>query len=200
MAHQKNTKRQIQAQNTKDNVYRTAVDLMEKKGFQNITVEEICKKAGVSVGSFYNCFKSKNDILNEVYKVADDYFFNVVAHADDMKGGSTRDKIIRYFHYYADYNTSRGIEFVKQLYNVQNTLFITKGRYMQTVLQGIVEEGQKKGEVRTDMTSEEIVRYLFIAVRGIVYDWCLHNGQYDLNEFTVKYVKQLVSILNGKDS
>lgn len=196
MVYKKTTKRQIQAQNTKDNVYRTAVELMEKKGLQNITVKEICKKAGVSVGSFYNCFKSKNDILNEVYKVADDYFLNVVANAHDMKEGSTRDKIIRYFHYYADYNICRGIDFVKQLYNVQNTLFITKGRHMQTVLQGIVEAGQKSGEIRTDMTAEEIVRYLFIAVRGVVYEWCLYNGQYDLDKFVVNYVEQLVRILD----
>ncbi len=195
MSQKRMTKRQIQAQNTKDNIYRTAVELMEKKGLQNITVEEICKKAGVSVGSFYNCFKSKNDILNEVYKVADDYFLNVVADAPDLKEGNTRDKIIRYFHYYADYNICRGIDFVMQLYNVQNTLFIMKGRHMQTILQRIVEAGQKNGEIRTDMTAEEIVRFLFVSVRGVVYDWCLHNGQYDLDDAVVSHVKKLVMVL-----
>jgi len=190
----KMTKRGLQAQNTRERIYRTAVELMEKKGLGNITVEEICKRANVSVGSFYNCFKSKNDILNEIYSVADDYFLNVVAK--DLTNGSTHDKIIRFFHYYADYNVNRGIDFVVHLYNPQNTMFIKKGRHMQLVLQKVIEEGQKIGEITTEKTAEEIVRFLFIAIRGVIYDWCLYKGQYDLVEFVDDYVGSLVKVLN----
>lgn len=166
---------------------------MEKKGLNNITVEEICKAAGVSVGSFYNCFESKNDILNEIYTVADEYFLNVVAK--DMKEGSINDRIIRYFCHYAEYNVQRGLEFVKHLYNPRNTMFIKKGRHMQLVLQEVIDEGQRSGNIPSDMTPEEIVEYLFIAIRGVVYDWCLHNGEYDLVEFTRNYVKRLVKAI-----
>ncbi|HYF75243.1 MAG TPA: TetR/AcrR family transcriptional regulator [Candidatus Nitrosocosmicus sp.] len=190
---EKVTKRQLQAQNTREKIYRTSVELMEKKGLNNITVEEICKEAGVSIGSFYNCFQSKNDILNEIYKVADDYFQNVVER--DMQDGSTSDKIIRFFCYYAEYNVNRGLEFVKHLYNPRNTMFIKKGRHMQLVLQRVIEEAQVKGEIQSDMTSEEIVEYLFISLRGVVYDWCLHNGQYDLVEFVRNYVKRLIKAI-----
>ena len=191
---EKMTKRQIQAQNTKEKIYRIGVELMEKKGLNNITVEEICKAAGVSIGSFYNCFKSKDEILNEIYKVADDYFLNVVAN--DMKDGSTNDKIVRFFCYYADYNVHRGLDFIKYLYNPRNTMFIKKGRHMQMVLQNIVEEGQKQGEIPTVMLPEEIVEYFFIAARGIIYDWCLHDGQYDLVEFTKNYIRRLIKVLD----
>lgn len=36
---------------------------MYKKGYDNITIEEISKKAGGSVGAFYHYFRSKNDIF-----------------------------------------------------------------------------------------------------------------------------------------
>jgi AcrR family transcriptional regulator len=190
---EKITKRQIQAQKTKEKIYSTSVELMEKKGLNNITVEEICKEAGVSVGSFYNCFKAKNDILNEIYKVADDYFLTVVTNG--LKTGSTNDKIVEFFCYYADYNVHRGLEFVKHLYNTSNTMFIKKGRPMQMVLRNVIEEGQKNGEITPDMPAEEIVEYLFIAARGVIYDWCLHDGQYDLVEFTRGYIRRLIKIL-----
>ena len=190
---EKMTKRQLQAQNTREKIYRTSVELMEQKGLNNITVEEICKQAGVSVGSFYNCFESKSDILNEIYKVADEYFIDVVSK--DMKDGSTNDKVVRFFCYYADYNVNRGLEFIKHLYNPRNTMFIKKGRDMQLVLQSVIAEGQVHGEITADMTPEEIVEYLFIAVRGVVYDWCLHNGEYDLVEFTRNYVKRLIKTM-----
>lgn len=186
------TNRQIQAQNTRNQVYKTAVELMSEKGFENITIAEICEEAGVSVGTYYNYFKSKNDILDEVFKLADDYFYNVVAN--HLKEGNSEDKIIRFYQYYVNYNVDRGFDFIKHLFNVNNKIFIVKGRYMQTVLQNIIEEGQEKGEVCTEMTSEKIVEYLFIAVRGIIYDWCLHDGEYDLSEFADMYVVKLVKI------
>jgi AcrR family transcriptional regulator len=190
---EKMTKRQIQAQKTRERIYQTSVELMEKKGLSNITVEEICKEAGVSVGSFYNCFKTKNDILNEIYEVADDYFLNIVAN--ELTTNSTNDKIVGFFCYYADYNVHRGLDFVKHLYNTSNTMFIKKGRHMQTVLRNIIDEGQKKGDIPSEMQPEEIVEYLFVAARGIIYDWCLHDGKYDLVEFTRSYLRRLVKVL-----
>lgn len=192
MGEQKLTKRQIQAQNTQNKIYCTAIDLLEKKGFDNLTVEEICQKAEVSIGSFYNYFKSKNDILNIIYKVADDYFNEVVA--DALKEGDSYEKILRFFKFYADYNSERGLDFIKHLYNSQNKVFITNGRDMQNVLQKIIEEGQEKGEIQTQMKPREMVEYLFIAARGVIYDWCLHDGEYDLSEFVVNYMEKLIKV------
>ncbi|MDF2890937.1 MAG: transcriptional regulator, TetR family [Clostridia bacterium] len=184
------TKRQIQAQNTQEIIYKTALEMMEEKGFQNLKVEEICKAAGVSIGSFYNCFKSKNDILNEVFRQIDEYFKNSVM--DKLKSGSSIDRVKIYFEIYADYNVDRGIEFVKQLYGVRNNLFITKGRYLQAILRDIIEDGQEAGEIIRSMTSDEIVEFLFIAIRGVIYHWCLYDGQFDLvNEVSV-YINRLV--------
>jgi AcrR family transcriptional regulator len=185
------TKRQIQAQNTRDLIYRTAIELMEQKGFQNIKVEEICKAAGVSVGSFYNCFKSKNDILSEVFRQIDEYFLNNVF--DKLNEGTSVERINSYFEIYAVYNVERGIEFVKQLYGVHNNLFITKGRYLQTVLKNIIEAGQENGQITKDMSSDEIVEFLFIAIRGVIYHWCLNDGQFDLVERVSQYSKRLVT-------
>lgn len=184
------TKRQLQAQNTKEKIYRTAIELMNKKGLNNITVEEVCKQAGVSIGSFYNCFKSKNDIMNEIYQVADEYFLQTVA--PNIKEGTFEQKVRKYFCYYAQYNIDRGIEFVKNLYNVHNTMFIKKGRHMQLILLELIAEAQSEGKIIQDITAEEIVDYLFIAARGIVYDWCLHDGSYELGEFMDRYFARLI--------
>jgi TetR/AcrR family fatty acid metabolism transcriptional regulator len=184
------TKRQLQAQNTKEKIYQTAVELMNNKGLNNITVEEVCRQAGVSIGSFYNCFKSKNDIMNEIYQAADEYFLQSVA--PNIKEGTLEQKIRKYFSCYAQYNMERGIEFMKNLYNVHNTMFIKKGRHMQLVLLELITKAQSEGEIIGDMSPEEIVDYLFIAARGIVYDWCLHDGSYDLVEFTDRYFARLI--------
>lgn len=184
------TKRQIQAQNTKDIIYKTAIEMMEQKGFQNLKVEEICKVAGVSIGSFYNCFKTKNEILDEVFKKLDNYIVEIVPHR--LEQGNAVHRIMTFFEIYAEYNVSRGIEFTKQLYGVRNNLFITKGRHLQSALRNIIEYGQNSGELSCDISPDETVEYLFVAVRGAVYNWCLHNGEYDLVAYISNYVKRLI--------
>lgn len=186
----KYTKRQIQAQNTKDTIYRSAVALIEQHGFDNITIEDICKDAKVSVGSFYNAFQSKNDIMFRIFKMADDYFETEVATR--LQEGTTKEKILRFFHYYAEYNTERGIDFVKRLYSGKNNLFSTKGRAMQNVLSDILREGQAKGDILPSIDVEEINRFLFVTIRGLVYDWCLHDGEYSLTEATETYMQRLL--------
>lgn len=187
------TKRQIQAINTKNKIYKIALNLMTKKGYDNITIEDICKTAGVSVGTFYHYFKSKYDIFIEIYIKADDFFYNSIAN--NLKTQSTLNQVIEYFHHYAIYNTKCGIDTMKQLYNPNNKMFIKKGRFMQTTLQNIIKNGQMKNEVRTDMSPEELTEYLFILARGVVYDWCLHDGQYDLNKKMDKFMNNLIVIL-----
>jgi TetR/AcrR family transcriptional regulator, fatty acid metabolism regulator protein len=61
------TKRQEQALETKERIYSAAIDLMDREGFENITIADISKKAGVSVGAFYHYFTSKNDIQQRYF-------------------------------------------------------------------------------------------------------------------------------------
>ena len=48
----------------------------------------------------------------------------------------------------------------------------------------IVREGQKKGQLRTDMTEGEIVRAYALWERALMYDWCLTGGDYSLVAWT----------------
>ena len=195
MEKQKLTTRQIQALTTKNKIYQIAIDLMEKDGYENIKIEDICKKAKVSVGSFYNYFSSKSDILSEIFERADSYFETEVI--GNLKSIKSLEKIVEFFTYYANYNEVIGIDTMKQLYKFNNKLFITEGRYMQTSLQTIISDGQMKGEISKNSTKDEISKYLFITARGIAYDWCLHDGEYDIKEFMNNYFKQLVIIFKN---
>ena len=36
------------------------------------------------------------------------------------------------------------------------------------------------------MSVEKITNYILIFSRGIIYDWCLQNGNYDIEDFSKK--------------
>lgn len=188
--------RKVQAEATKNKIYQASIKLMEQKGYSNIKIEDICKKAGVSVGSFYNYYKSKNDILFEIYKRADIYFENTVR--PNVLGKNANENIVDYFIYYAKYNEFTGAETVKQLFAPGNKMYITKGRIMQAVLTEVIKRGQESGELIGNIEPEKITEYLFIAARGVCYDWCTHEGSYDLQDFMMKYIRTLIEVFTVK--
>lgn len=198
MQKKKLTSRQLQATETRNKIYNTAFNLMTKKGFNNITIEDISKKAGVSVGAFYHYFKSKDDILYEVYQRADNYFKDQVINK--LKSDNAPDQIVEYFQYYARYQEKTNIGFTTHLYSIENKFFLKKGRLMQTLLEGIIREGQEKNEITSSKTSEEILELLFIVARGVIFDWGLQDGKYNLEERMTDIIKLQVEVFKKKDN
>ena len=46
-----------------------AIDVLSKKGFQNSSIKEMAEKAGIANGTFYNHYKDRKSIFDEVGKL-----------------------------------------------------------------------------------------------------------------------------------
>lgn len=189
---EKITVRQAQAIETKKRILDTAREMIQEKGIDNITIRGIGKKAGVSVGSFYYYFKSKNDILLDIFHDADDYFSNRLSQSSSKHAA---DQIVEFYALYAKYSYIGGdINFAKKFYHTENKSFINKDRIMYQILVSMIQTGQDENEIIHTSTAEQIADYLFIAARGLVFDWCLYDGTYDLERAMVDYFTRLVPI------
>lgn len=183
------TNRARQAEATKNRIYECGVNLIRKHGFDRVTVEQIAKEAGVSVGTYYYYFETKYDLFSEMFKRADEYFLTEVV--GKLKAENCKERILEFFDGYAEFNYLDGVDMVKKLYTSDNKMFITKGREMQNILQTIIEEGQGKKQISKVQSSSEITRMLFVVARGVVYDWCLYDGTSNLKE----EMKKIISIM-----
>ena len=65
---------------------------------------------------------------------------------------------------------------------------------MQESLNKIIKDGQEANQITITTAPDEITDFLFIASRGVVYDWCIHQGKYDLEEKMEHYIKNIVVI------
>lgn len=183
--------RQAQAIETKKRILDTAREMIQEKGIDSITIRAIGKKAGVSVGSFYYYFKSKNDILLDIFHDADDYFSESLNKLSSMHAA---DQIVEFYKHYAKYPYIADVDYAKKFYHTENKSFINKDRAVYQILASIIREGQDKNEIIQTITAEQIVDYLFIAARGLVFDWCLYDGSYNLERAMVDYFTRLVPI------
>ena len=178
------TSRDLQAIESRRKIFNTAVQLIAEKGFDNVTVEEICKKSGVAKGLFYHYFKSKYDIVIETYMDVDIKF-----SAEVMALPATAtpyDRIICAVSFQARYAKAKGLEFVKQIYKHQldtgTAFFISEDRAFFRLIRDAIREGQQENQIRSDVSAEVLTRLVLSISRGITYDWCLHDGDYDIEE------------------
>lgn len=187
------SKRQLQAEQTKDNLFIAAVELLTEKDFDDITIRDIVARAQVSIGTFYNYYSTKMEVFYETYRIADHYFTETVAPL--LSQGTVLERIMAFFDYYAHYSSDlTDMRMTKLLYNPDNTFFSRDPHQgMVGVLIGILQQGLEEGALAGGESADEIAEYLMIAIRGLVYNWCTCNGSYDLAAATQKFVHRLLA-------
>lgn len=79
-------------QQMENRIYEAGMSLFQEKGFVNTTLQEISEKAGVSKGTIFNYFSSKEDILTRFGKNS---IMRLQAFAQQLSSSmNTKEKII----------------------------------------------------------------------------------------------------------
>lgn len=176
--------------NTKGKIIKAAWDLFYEQGYDDTTVEEIIERSGTSKGSFYHYFEGKDALFESLSYIFDDEYSRLQDNMPEEQ--SAFDKLLYLNEKLFSMIENRiDIELLKRLYSTQ---LVTKGekhlldskRVYYKLLKKIVTEGQEKGELKEDMSVNEIVKLYAMCERALLYDWCLCNGEYSLKQYAKK--------------
>lgn len=179
--------RNLRAMETKKKILETALRLFREKNFNQVTVDEIVKETNTSKGAFYTHFKSKHDIFLEKFKEIDDYYVNEIIQVIS-KEKTYIDKLNKFLLLQMTYiQEDLGWDVVRTIYEVElnterNSFFLLPYRPLYFILMNIFENGQKNGEFRSDFTPEKMMNICLRTMRGILYDWSIHQADFSLIE------------------
>ena len=180
------TDRSIRALKTKKKLFQSASKLIEKYGYDNVTIEEICRKADVSVGAFYHYYKSKSDIIVEFFKQIDYYYEEKV---QPELTNDADENINTFFRHYAQFHIEKGFEHTSMIVRIQTDFFLDKTRYMHILLIDLVKAAKKEGVFKKDADIDTIAAFLLVIARGLLFDWCLERGKYDFTSKMNAYIQ-----------
>lgn len=194
------TPRQLKAQQTKKKILEVALDLFSKKGFDQVTVDEIVNTANSSKGAFYVHFNSKNEIFLEKFKEIDDFYDTFTQSLpDDM---SYSEKIINLTKSQMVYlRDELGKDLMRTVYmsaltpDQPKTLSNTD-RKLYKIIHLFVQKGQEKGEFKDTISAKEITMLITRCMRGTLYDWQIFNDDsFDLVEESQKFIHPIMASL-----
>ena len=173
-------------------IFDKAMNLMSEKGFQGTTVRDICAEAKIPIGTFYNCYKSKVDILKTIYEDGDKYIHDAVEN--EFKGKSAIEKLHIFAYHYAQLNIRTGIDVMRVLFYPTNEWFADT-RPMQVMLQVITDQDKAAGEIKSDIDTEDIVDYVFDIFRGVCYNWCIYDGDFDIAQRIESHISLICDMI-----
>ena len=174
--------------NTREKIIDAAWRLFYRQGYDDTTVEEIIEESGTSRGSFYHYFPGKDDLLSTLADVFDRKYEALMRTMDPEMD---RFDQLMYLNreLFAMMENSTPLDLVARLYSSQ---LVTRGdkslmdhnRIYYRLLRQIVLQGQERGELRSDVTVNEMVRAYALCERALIYDWCLSGGDYSLTRYS----------------
>lgn len=176
----------------KQKIVDAAWQLFYEKGYDATTVDEIISLSGTSKGSFYYYFESKDTLLSTLAEVLDAEYSRLEKVMDPKM--HALDKLYflnRQVHQFIEHKVNMDL-----LASMYSTQLISKGdrslmdqnRVYYRLITDIVEEGQKKGEIKSEKSVRAIVKYYSMCERALISDWCLSRGEYSLEEYSDEYM------------
>ena len=178
--------KETEKKSVKSRIVSAAWQLFYEKGYNGTTVDEIIELSGTSKGSFYYYFGTKDELLNTLSLVLDEYY-EELDHTME-KDMDSFDKLIYINHKAHEMMEEKiSIDLLASLYSTQLVAvgqrhLLDQNRHYYKLVTKIVEEGQKRGELCKERTVSDIVQYYSMCERALVYDWCLNKGSYSLGE------------------
>jgi AcrR family transcriptional regulator len=168
---------------TRRNIYDAATALFLERGYDAVTIDDVCRAADVAKGTFFLHFPTKDALLAEYGRLATEDLHPLVESQRGSAASALRS-ILRALSARAE----RHAELVRL--TVRETMArpvamaqsTAQGRTLGEMLIAVVRRGQASGELRRGVVPEVAGAVLVGAYFAIVNAWAAAKPSFDLSE------------------
>ena len=176
------------SRNTKGKIVSAAWQLFYRQGYDDTTIDEIVEASGTSRGSFYHYFEGKDALLSSLSYLFDEKY-EELTETMDMSLSPIDKLIFLNQELFGMIENTVSVDLLCQLFSSQ---IVTKGerhllntnRTSYKLLRQITVEGQEQGCFKDNLSVNDITKAYAMFERGLMYDWCLCNGDYSLCQYS----------------
>jgi len=180
----------------KTQILTSAIKIFGEKGFQNATIAEIAKDAGVGDATIYEYFKNKEDLMLAIpVEFTKELIPQINDHMMGIKGAFNKlRKFIWWWLNYVEKNPGYGsivlLELKTSKTYVSTEAYQAARSFYQIVLD-IIKEGQEEGAIKKEI-NPYLARSLCVgAMEHIIIRWLLKDRKYPL----IQYADELADLL-----
>jgi TetR/AcrR family transcriptional regulator, fatty acid metabolism regulator protein len=188
----------------KGKILSSAIKIFGEKGFQNATIAEIAKDAGVGDATIYEYFKNKEDLMLAIpVEITKELIPQINDHMMGIKGALNKlRKFIWWWLNYVEKNPGYGsivlLELKTSKTYVSNEAYQAARNFYQIILD-IIKEGQEEETIKKEI-DPYLARSLCVgAMEHIIIRWLLKDRKYSLIQYADQLADLLIDSLKKKD-
>ena len=173
------SKQQLKSKETKDRIFQAAKNILQKSGYESLSIKNICEEAGVSNGSFYHHFKTKDDLLSyyieEQPSIAPD-LLELPQNTHEAK-----EAIVGVYLNYVKYCRELGVDFIAGYYTPHNQALNptirTERPYPIVTVQKYLEKALDANAIQMKLPVDDVVTDIRMLVIGNAFEWAMTKGR-----------------------
>jgi AcrR family transcriptional regulator len=134
--------------NKREQIIRAAESLFSRFGAKRVSVEEICREAGVSKMTFYKYFRNKVELVRRIKESWVEEGFEKFDRINAMDIPFP-EKINLMIQWKVEFTSRVNAEFIRELVSIDDVVDRAKRRYLENIT-----HAQERGEIRSDINPE----------------------------------------------
>ena len=184
-------------------IVETAIKLIAEKGIQNLTTKNLAKEIGISEPALYRHFSNKLEILKAVIT-----HFQIKMQPALEKINKSVNSLNKIESFILEHLKiiSHNPNFAKVIFseaNFQNeeNLILKMNKMMNQshkILETVVQSGQGKNEIRSDISPLSIVRMIIGSMRLLVTQWSMSSMIFNLETEGKQLCEDIKKIIVAK--
>ena len=182
-------------------IIETALDLINERGIQGLTIKNLSKKLGITEPAIYRHFENKIQILVallDLLKHNTRIIFEAELNSDEKAVVKIERLFKKHFRLFTEMPSMASVVFSEEIFRNEEKLTTKIAEVIehnnQTVL-AILEEGQKKNEVRADINAGHLVIFIMGALRLFVKKWQFAGFSFNLEKEGDKLIESVKNLI-----
>ena len=185
---------------TRNKIFEVSGRLFKEKGFENTTVDEITKEAGIGKGTFFNYYPTKEALLVDFVKQKEELVYDLVRN-ELKKNIPVREKIKNVLVLVA-----RSNEKDKELTRVYVFEYLRhygyeerKSHSLNLIIHDLLEKSAEKGEVKKGIDIKKAADILTATYFHSLMEWLWSNTDISFSEDISGKIDMIFDGIGGSD-
>ena len=184
-------------------IINTSIELIAENGIQELTIKNLSKNIGIAESAIYRHFDSKFDILLGIlsqFKESKTTALAQIQSSDVSEIKQLEMVFSQRLKQFAQKPAITAVIFSEEIFQNDKRLSDEVFEIMNTsqkILLSFIENGQKNGVVRSDISAEQLSFTIIGALRFIVTKWRLSGFTFNLEEAGSELWESLKKMIEG---
>jgi len=198
---------------TREHILFTALKLILKKGYGNVTMNELVEASGLSKGAFYHYFKSKDQIY---FETLEKYFFSYMSSFDLTynKALSFRSNLFQVFNMFIEFASE-----IESMIGPENPMISYYHTLLESAIRsddikkkvsryyefwmdrisGWIQIAQSNNEVDSSLDPVILGKHIGGLMEGVMIIYSFQNKEKNLDKYFTEIFYQFFELIKNKN-